>query len=68
MSIWDDELRNDRIRKEREEKAKRLMGENNPHNEPVGHFTGRCMKCGSKNLWDDNMHYGCRCCGEIYIC
>lgn len=36
---------------------------NNPHGEPTGHFTGRCMRCGSKDLWDDNSAYGCNCCG-----
>jgi hypothetical protein len=38
---------------------------NNPHNEPVGHFTGRCGHCGSKDLWDDNLAYGCNCCGAF---
>lgn len=38
----------------------------NPKNEPTGHFTGRCMKCGSDNLWDDNLHYGCNNCGAFY--
>jgi uncharacterized protein (DUF983 family) len=41
---------------------------NNPENKPVGHFTGRCKKCGSKNLWDDNLTYGCKNCGAIYFC
>jgi hypothetical protein len=36
---------------------------NNPHNEPTGHFTGRCMRCGSDDLWDDNSAYGCNACG-----
>jgi hypothetical protein len=40
---------------------------NNPRNEPTGDYTGRCMKCGSKNLWTDNLSYGCKDCGEIYI-
>lgn len=38
----------------------------NPNNEPVGHFTGRCMKCGSSDLWDDNLSYGCNNCGAFY--
>jgi len=38
---------------------------NNPRSEPVGHFTGRCAHCGSKNLWDDNLAYGCKDCGAI---
>lgn len=31
-----------------------------------GHYTGRCGKCGSKNLWDDNMAYGCNDCGAFW--
>lgn len=38
---------------------------NNPHNEPTGHYTGRCWRCGSKDLWDDNLAYGCNCCGAL---
>lgn len=37
----------------------------NPDNEPTGHFTGRCKKCGSRNLWDDNLAYGCNDCGAF---
>lgn len=37
----------------------------NPENEPTGHYTGRCRKCGSKNLWDDNLAYGCNDCGAF---
>lgn len=40
--------------------------ETNPRNEPTGHFTGRCMRCGSNNLWDDNLSYGCNNCGAFY--
>lgn len=40
---------------------------NNPNGEPVGHFTGRCFKCGSNDLWDDNMHYGCNKCGAFLM-
>lgn len=38
---------------------------NNPHGEPMGHFTGRCKVCGSNDLWDDNLHYGCNACGAF---
>ena len=41
---------------------------NNPNNEPVGHFTGRCKECGSNDLWDDNLSYGCNKCGAMWIC
>ena len=40
-----------------------LKRKNNPYNEPTGHFTGRCSRCGSNDLWDDNLHYGCNKCG-----
>lgn len=46
-----------------EEKMKR----NNPNNEPVGPFTGRCSRCGSENLWDDVSAYGCNDCGWCNI-
>lgn len=42
-----------------------LKERNNPKSEPTGHFTGRCSQCGSKDLWDDNLHYGCNCCGAF---
>jgi hypothetical protein len=42
-----------------------LRHRNNPNNEPVGHFTGRCAHCGSNDLWDDNLAYGCRSCGAM---
>jgi len=38
----------------------------NPKNEPVGHYTGRCMKCESNDLWDDVTAYGCNTCGAVY--
>lgn len=38
----------------------------NPKGEPTGHFTGRCGQCGSDDLWDDNLTYGCNNCGKIY--
>lgn len=37
----------------------------NPDNEPTGNHTGRCRKCGSKDLWDDNTAYGCNKCGAF---
>lgn len=33
----------------------------------TGHYTGRCGRCGSSNLWDDNLAYGCNSCGAIYV-
>lgn len=42
-----------------------LRKKNNPKNEPVGIFTGRCKHCHSADLWDDNMAYGCNCCGAL---
>lgn len=38
---------------------------NNPSYEPTGHFTGRCALCGSDDLWDDNLAYGCNHCGAL---
>jgi uncharacterized protein (DUF983 family) len=38
---------------------------NNPHNESTGPFTGRCPLCGSNDLWDDNLAYGCNDCGAF---
>ena len=43
----------------------RLKLENNPNNEPTGHYTGRCSFCGSNDLWDDHLAYGCNCCGRL---
>lgn len=42
-----------------------LRRKNNPGNEEVGHFTGRCAHCGSSDLWDDNLAYGCNSCGAM---
>jgi hypothetical protein len=42
-----------------------LRRRNNPLGEPVGPFTGRCAHCGSSNLWDDNLAYGCNACGAL---
>lgn len=41
-----------------------LRRKNNPENKPTGPYTGRCSHCGSTNLWDDNLAYGCRDCGN----
>lgn len=43
----------------------RLRQRHNPKREPVGHFTGRCAYCGSTDLWDDNLAYGCNTCGAL---
>lgn len=42
-----------------------LRQRNNPTNEPCGHYTGRCVHCGSADLWDDNLAYGCNSCGAL---
>lgn len=42
-----------------------LRQQNNPDGEPVGNFTGRCAHCGSNDLWDDNLAYGCNSCGAM---
>lgn len=44
-----------------------LRKTNNPDNQPVGHFTGRCANCHSKDLWDDATAYGCNCCGALFM-
>ena len=38
-----------------------------PDNSKGGDYTGKCWKCGSTNLWDDNLSYGCNSCGMIRI-
>lgn len=38
---------------------------NNPAAQPTGDYTGRCKRCGSANLWDDNLAYGCNDCGAF---
>ena len=43
------------------------MKRNNLKGEPVGHFTGRCARCGSKDLWDDATAYGCNVCDAIFM-
>lgn len=52
--------------KQRDERDERNR-QNNPNNEPTGHYTGRCSKCGSSNLWTDNLHYGCNSCGAFLM-
>lgn len=42
-----------------------MKARNNPKNEPVGPFTGRCGHCGGNDIWDDNLAYGCNSCGAI---
>lgn len=42
-----------------------LRRKNNPSGEPVGPYTGRCPHCGSSNLWDDNLAWGCNGCGAM---
>ena len=42
-----------------------LRKRNNPNDEPVGPYTGRCAHCGSNNIWDDNLAYGCSDCGAL---
>jgi len=49
----------------RRKRRERGRNRNNPDGEPTGHYTGRCRECGSKDLWDDNLHYGCNDCGAM---
>jgi hypothetical protein len=51
----------------RQLELERTRQKNNPENDPVGHYTGRCMNCHSRNLWDDATAYGCNDCGAIFI-
>jgi hypothetical protein len=39
---------------------------NNPDNEQVGHYTGRCLYCHSNDLWSDMTAYGCTLCDSLY--
>ncbi len=50
---------------ESQKETEDLRYENNPDREPVGIFTGRCRHCHSSDLWDDNLAYGCNCCGAL---
>lgn len=49
-----------------DEEAKALRPHHNPQGKPTGHFTGRCSRCGSDDLWDDNLAYGCNRCGAFW--
>jgi hypothetical protein len=40
---------------------------NNPDDLPTGHFTGRCMECGSPDLWTDATAYGCNNCDAVFF-
>lgn len=62
-AYWDERIRRRNIEWQREQHPERMA--RNPNAEPCGDFTGRCRKCGSKNLWDDNLHYGCKDCGAL---
>lgn len=48
-----------------DEELAKLRRRNNPSDDPVGHHTGRCAHCGSCDLWDDNLAYGCNACGAM---
>ena len=68
MEDLGDEYCEERVRKRRAEYEKQNNPQrfaNNPNGEVCGHFTGRCSKCGSKDLWDDNLHYGCNSCNAF---
>lgn len=68
MNINDKLLAKDWDKNNLEESEKQdIRLRNNPNKEPVGHFTGRCKRCHSKDLWDDNSAYGCSCCKAIYF-
>lgn len=45
------------------EDTEEVFGHNNPNDEPTGSHTLRCQRCGSNDLWDDNVAYGCKNCG-----
>lgn len=47
--------------------VKETRRRNNPNGEPVGHYIGRCMKCESRDLWDDDTAYGCNSCGAWFV-
>jgi hypothetical protein len=50
-----------------EEELREQKRINNPLDKPTGHFTGRCLQCGSDKLWDDMTAYGCESCGAMYM-
>jgi hypothetical protein len=60
---WEERIRRRNIKAQAETYPGRMK--NNPEAKPCGHFTGRCGKCGSSDLWDDNLHYGCNSCGAF---
>lgn len=33
----------------------------------TGPYTGRCHKCGSNDLWDDETAYGCNRCDMSFV-
>jgi hypothetical protein len=49
----------------KEEDLAAMKRQNNPDNKPSEPFTGRCSLCGSTDLWDDNLAYGCNTCGAL---
>lgn len=64
-AFWEERIRRRNIREQAARHPERMR--NNPDAKPCGHFTGRCSKCGSSNLWDDNGHYGCNACGAFLM-
>lgn len=60
-------LQDERARQQRLRGMTPQQRQNNPNAEPMGHFTGRCKRCGSNDLWDDNAHYGCNTCGAFLL-
>lgn len=62
---WDERIRRRNVSWQSEHHPER--SHNNPDAKPCGHFTGRCAKCGSTDLWDDNAHYGCNACGAFLL-
>ena len=63
----DDDYWDERIRRRKLAEMTPVQRRNNPQAKPTGHFTGRCSKCGSSDLWDDNLHYGCNSCGAFLL-
>lgn len=57
VQVWDINIQNQDV-------LDYLKSVNNPDNNAAGHFTGRCGRCHSTNLWSDYMHYGCNTCGD----
>lgn len=65
MAYNDDEYWEKRVRERELNTMTPEQRRNNPMAKPMGHFTGRCSKCGSNDLWDDNLAYGCNSCGAF---